>query len=322
MQTGGALRRLLTEKPEKRRLMAPDKIVFLFLDGFGLAGPSDHNPMSVFNVLGVVLGKPLTTEAAVANENMVVMGLDATLGVPGVPQSATGQTALFTGVNAAKLCGCHIPAFPPAELQSVIKTESLFKKVVDLGLTATFANCYRNQYFDLVKAGKREHSVTTLSMMAANLPLRTLTDYNNANAIYWDITAEIMATSAVLPVETISPFEAGNRICAISRSFDLVVFETFLPDVIGHKRDWKKAEWFCGVLTSFIETIVRGKEPQTTIVMTSDHGNFEDFTTGGHTKNPAALCAFGPGALYFDGITSLDQFPHALLRLLLRHRSG
>jgi 2,3-bisphosphoglycerate-independent phosphoglycerate mutase len=302
--------------------MMPDKIVFLFLDGFGLAAPSDHNPMSVYNVLENVIGKPLTTDAAIATETMMVKGLDATLGVPGIPQSATGQTALFTGKNAAKLCGGHVPAFPPEELQNVIKTESLFKKAVDRGLTATFANCYRNQYFDLVKAGKREHSVTTLSMMAADLPLRTVADYNEGNAICWDITSEQVIASSTQPILPITPIEAGNRICGLCRAFDLVVFESFLPDVIGHKRDWEKAQWFCAAFNSFIETIVREKDPQTTMVITSDHGNFEDFTTGSHTKNPAVLFAVGPGSPCFSDIFSIDQFPQALLRILLRHRIG
>ena len=34
-----------------------------------------------------------------------LLALDATLGVPGTPQSGTGQTSLFTGENAARLHG-------------------------------------------------------------------------------------------------------------------------------------------------------------------------------------------------------------------------
>jgi hypothetical protein len=39
--------------------------------------------------------------------------LDASLCVPGLPQSATGQAALLTGLNAPELMGRHIEGFPP-----------------------------------------------------------------------------------------------------------------------------------------------------------------------------------------------------------------
>lgn len=301
--------------------MPQDKLLFIFLDGFGLAPASDQNPMAVFNVLGDIIGTALTAEAATSTPDMVIKGLDATLGVPGIPQSATGQTALFTGVNAAKICGGHIPAYPPAVLQNVIKTDSLFKKAVESGLTATFANCYRDRYFELVGEGKRQHSVTTLSVMAANLALRTIADYHARSALFCDITGEQNVFPGAQQMFPITPVEAGERICRLCQQHDLVVFETFMPDVIGHKRDWDKAQRFCAVLNSFVETIVRKSDSRTTIVMTSDHGNFEDFSTGSHTKNPAVLCVFGPGSPYFNALSSIDQIPHAILRLLLRYRA-
>jgi 2,3-bisphosphoglycerate-independent phosphoglycerate mutase len=300
--------------------MPPDKLLFIFLDGFGLAPASDHNPMSVFNVWENVIGRPLTTGAAITAPSMVIKGLDATLGVAGIPQSATGQTALFTGVNAAKLCGDHIPAFPPPELQEIIARESLLKKAVENGLTATFANCYREQYFALEKTGQANQSVTTLSVKAAGLPLRTVADYAAGKAICWDITSEHVAASSITAVLPISAAEAGRRLCGLCREFDLVVYESFMPDLIGHKRDWEKARWYCRVLNEFFETVLNGCDSQTTIVVASDHGNFEDFSSGGHTLNPAALCAFGPGSGYFADISGIDQFSHAALRVLQRGR--
>jgi 2,3-bisphosphoglycerate-independent phosphoglycerate mutase len=90
--------------------------------------------------------------------------------------------------------------------------------------------------------------------------------------------------------------------------------------VIGHKRDWEKAERFCRTLDGFIETILDNCDSETTVVMTSDHGNFEDFATGSHTKNPAVLCVFGPGCPALRDVSALDQISPALLRLLDLHR--
>ena len=42
----------------------------------------------------------------------IIVPTDATLDVPGYPQSATGQTAIFTGVNAAEIKQGHINVLP------------------------------------------------------------------------------------------------------------------------------------------------------------------------------------------------------------------
>jgi hypothetical protein len=223
-------------------------------------------------------------------------------------------------VNAARACNWHIPAFPPPALQAIIKSDSLFKKAKEGGLCATFANCYRDQYFELIRAGKREHSVTTLSVMAAGIPLRGLPDYKAGKALFCDITGEHVVFPSAEPLPPITPFEAAGRICALCNEFDLVVFETFLPDLIGHKRDWEKAKRFCRVLDGFVAAILENCDPRTTVVMTSDHGNFEDFTSGSHTKNPAVLCVFGPGCRAFCDVSAIDQISPTLLRLLGLHR--
>ena len=64
------------------------KVVFLFVDGVGLRPPAADNPVNpeVCPTLCRLIekyGKPV----------------DARLGVEGIPQSATGQATMFTGVN-------------------------------------------------------------------------------------------------------------------------------------------------------------------------------------------------------------------------------
>lgn len=46
--------------------------------------------------------------------------LDAILGVSGLPQNATGQTSLLTGVNAQALLVKHLNGFPNAKLREII----------------------------------------------------------------------------------------------------------------------------------------------------------------------------------------------------------
>ena len=120
------------------------RLLLLFVDGVGLDQAGPANPLSVspspaFNRL---LGGPLTSEQVQASPELVLTTLDATLGVEGLPQSATGQTTLFTGINAAKKLGRHVTAFPGPELREIIREHSVFRRVHEAGLDTTFANAY------------------------------------------------------------------------------------------------------------------------------------------------------------------------------------
>src|SRR5205085_9671094 len=54
---------------------------------------------------------------------------DATLGVGGRPQSASGQTTILTGVNAPALLGYHKQGFPNASLREIIREHSVFLRL-------------------------------------------------------------------------------------------------------------------------------------------------------------------------------------------------
>ncbi|MEJ2627616.1 MAG: metalloenzyme, partial [bacterium] len=68
---------------------------------------------------------------------------DATLGIEGLPQSATGTATLLTGVNCAQELKRHVPGFPNNQLTEIIRKASILKKVNQKGLSSTFINAYR-----------------------------------------------------------------------------------------------------------------------------------------------------------------------------------
>src|SRR5689334_15884815 len=115
-------------------------IIFVFLDGVGLAAAGPDNPLASADtpVLRALLGGPLTIEqigdrvlegkdlesqfapqSAIPSppSSILFKAIDATLGVEGLPQSGTGHVALLAGVNAAVLHGRHQPHFPPVALR-------------------------------------------------------------------------------------------------------------------------------------------------------------------------------------------------------------
>ena len=146
---------------------------------------------------------------------------DATLGVEGVPQSATGHTALLTGVNAAKLLGRH----------------SILRDTVNAGRTAGFLNTFGPQFFGFPRTKRRRLiAATTTATLAAGLPLRTIEDNLAGRSVSHDLTnAWLKSEGADLPNR--SPAEAGAVVAAAARELDFALFEHFQPDRAGHAGD-------------------------------------------------------------------------------------
>ena len=186
------------------------KILFIFFDGIGLAPEGEHNPFSAapMSLTKGVSGAGFVKGEPIDEKRVVFKGIDAQLGVPGIPQSATGQTALFTGVNAAEILGHHLTAYPDNRLTEIISERNILKVATDKGHSATFANAYDlNAYNQLIQEGRILHSATTLSVLGANLPFRTLDDLRNGEAVYWDITGEHLRTHRNKDIELITPEE-------------------------------------------------------------------------------------------------------------------
>ncbi len=94
---------------------------------------ADGNPFAsrALPALAALAGGPLIAGCARTEPGRIVREVDATLGVDGLPQSGTGQTTLFTGVNAAQALGRHVPAFPGPRLKAIIEAEGLLAKVAE-----------------------------------------------------------------------------------------------------------------------------------------------------------------------------------------------
>lgn len=294
----------------------PRPVCFVFLDGVGLAPADEHNPLAqaAMPTLHRLLGGPLADSQRTSQDGVLLRALDACLGVEGLPQSATGQTALFTGVNAAAVAGGHMAAHPTAPLQEVIARHSLLKQASDQGLRAAFANAYTPAYWQRVAQGKLRHSASTLTTMAAGLPLRTLDDLARGEAVYWDITHAVLRSALAQDVPLLEPEEAGRRLARLTAAHDLVLFESFLTDLAGHGRlPWPVSEVLT-LLDRFLGGLLEAWPAEATLVVSSDHGNLEDSRTLAHTRNPVPLLVVGPGAAAFAQAQAITDVTPAILR--------
>ncbi len=303
--------------------MAPQRsVVFVFLDGVGLGPATENNPFWTADtpVLRRLLGGPLVNGVQLNGRANTIpvrcLGIDATLGVPGLPQSGSGQTALFTGVNAAQVAGTHVFAFPTERLRQVIAEHSILKRAVAQGLRATLANAYSDGYWTWVQDKRRgRHSATTLTNMAASLPFRTFDDLHQGRAVYWDITHEIARERFNPDLEMVPASEAGRRLAQLASDYHLVLYESFITDLAGHKRLPWPIESTLNRVDALLGGLIDSRPEGATIVVCSDHGNVEDRTFKGHTTNPVPLLVIGPGAEdpVWDGATAITDVPEAIL---------
>jgi len=253
-------------------------ILLFFVDGLGL-GKNDPKINPIKNLDFQCLNSLL--------EDKFCIPTDAQLDVEGLPQSATGQTAILTGINAAKAVGRHINGFPTKTLKKLIKEHSILKRLKDKELKVTNANMYTKEYLARIWEydNKINASATTLATSAAQIPFRLLEDMLKGKAVYQDITNELLIKRGFdVPLRT--PHQAGKILAKLSAEYHFVLFEYFQTDLAGHSQD---KNWCISVLRNLndmLEGLMTNIDfKDSLLIFTSDHGNIEDISVSTHTNN-------------------------------------
>jgi 2,3-bisphosphoglycerate-independent phosphoglycerate mutase len=276
------------------------KILFLFVDGLGV-GPQDAaiNPLLVARLphLESLIG-PIDMDrwrAGIHTERASLVPLDATLGVPGLPQSATGQTALFTGVNAAKLIGRHKEGRPNRLLKSVLYKHGLIPVLRRAGLKATFANAYTTASIPRYVAGEAPLSCTSAMAYYGEGTFRTTEMFNRGQAVYFDLTGRY-AKRRGDDVRLMTPARAGEALARVALAHDFTLYEYFLTDFAGHRQNMTRAVRYLEDVDAALGAVINYYDlGRHLLILTSDHGNVEDLSTRSHTRNPVPLLVAGPG---------------------------
>ena len=311
------------------------RVVLVFVDGLGLGDPSSpDNPcrdprlriLANFRPSGWAPppdgGRPDALPGVVRDRPLphggAVWATDASLGVSGLPQSATGQTTLFTGVNAALVLNRHLYGYPTRTLQRILLQHSILKRLTEAGKRAVFANAFRPLFFALgEEIWKRPMSASSWANRAAGLPFRSVEDLLAGRAVYQDITHDSARDRGVdIPLR--EPETAGAILASVAALHHFTLFEFFQTDKAGHAMDRGKAEHELWKLERFLAAVLDGLDlDRTVLLVTSDHGNIEDLSVKTHTHNPVPTLAFGPGA---EGLASrldrLEGFTPAILQTL------
>ncbi|MGD8814764.1 MAG: hypothetical protein PVI78_09855 [Anaerolineales bacterium] len=308
------------------------RILTLFLDGVGLgADDPRRNPFSKANLpcLSELLdGQRLVADSApIETETSTLIGLDACMGVEGMPQSATGQASLLTGRNVAVEIGMHYGPKPNQAIRDIIQIDNLFSQVKRKGGRLSLLNGYPPGYFAAIERGHRLYSVIPQAIVASGFHLQTVEDMQAGRAFSADFTARGWSERVGFPpVPIYTPIEAGRQMVSACKAFDLCWFDYWLTDYVGHKQDMAQAvgllEVFDEVLAGLLES---WRIDQDLVVLTSDHGNMEDLQARGHTRNAVLCLSIGPAHLrqeFTRDLTDLAGFAPATLRALFGEQAS
>jgi hypothetical protein len=273
-----------------------ETIILVFIDGIGF-GKKDavYNPFTkyggdFFSVLG---GKTSFVPPGVLIPTDAHMGLYSS-----PPQSGTGQTALFTGHNTVSLMHRHVAGFPPYSLRPYIKNDSLINKFLQHKLKAGVINTYTAKYLEMIERPRSERfmSASTLMQVGSGQRLLTMEDHLNGKSLFMDITNWFLRKELGYDVPEIKPVEAGRRLVNIARDYNFVVYEYFFSDKYGHEGTGHNVEFIVNHLEQLLTGIWEEINPEKElVVVSSDHGNFEDLSIPVHTHNPIPAILYGTG---------------------------
>ncbi len=301
------------------------KLLFLFLDGIGLGEDNPEiNPFAKTSMpyLESLLGNKKLTKSieSVDNEFVSLHAVDPNLGVKGLPQSATGQAVLLTGINIPKELGYHYGPKPNPETAKYLEADTIFHKVIKADKKTALLNAYPPRYFDGIDSGKRLYSSIPLALTNAGVSLFTHEDYFAGKALSADFTGQGWHDFLNFPNAPIfDPHTAGIKLAQLAKEYDFSFFEYWASDYAGHKQDMDSAveqlETFDAVLAGLLSS---WRSEDGLILLTSDHGNMEDLSTRKHTANQVPLLLFGDkeSRKEFNQIKQLTEIAPAIEKFL------
>lgn len=299
----------------------PRRVVLLFLDGVGI-GPDDpaSNPFlraasSTPTLLKLLGGEvPTLDRPGVAGPDGRSFPLDARQDIEGTPQSGTGQAALLTGEDAARIFGRHFGPWTPVRLRPVVEERSVLNRASRAGRRVAFANAYPRGWPG--PKGGRRIAAPPLAARGAGVLDRHEEALGRGEAVSSEIVNDGWRRHLGhdwLP--EVTPEVAGANLARVVGTADLTLFAHYSTDTVGHRRSMVEAIDSIVQVDRFLQGLLDGIDDQTLVLVASDHGNLEDVRAG-HTLNPVLGIARGPGAERASRMTDIREVTPFLLESL------
>ena len=295
------------------------RVAVLFTDGVGIG---ERDPA----VNPLCSGEYLLSRFADGSGSVLPPGVryfitDTTFGMAGRPQSASNQTAIYTASDAPRRIGAHVLGYPNQALRELLANESIVKRLIVMGRTATFANAYPLEYLDALHlphrrgtpsgltisprlAKKLKASASTLAMMAGGVELRTFDDARSGAGLTHDIDGAMASRrDPTLPKRS----AAASAQIFWSLAEDFTLFEHYLADEAGHAQDFAAASRAIAAFDGFAREVIAQRPSDAVVLICSDHGNVEDLSIRSHTRNPVAVLCAGEATVHIRDVADVGR---------------
>lgn len=275
-------------------------VLLFFMDGVGLGNADPEiNPFVTAQMphLTALLGEGwyLHGQPGRTTGRASLIPTDATLGMPGLPQSATGQATILTGRNVPRLAGEHYGPKPNPPVAAALAEGTLFAEVVQAGGRAALLTPYPERYFESVASGRRLLSAVPLAASNAGLPLHTADNLRNGDAVSPDFTNQGWRDHLGyedMPLLTLEG--AGRRLAVLARRYQFSFFEHWPSDRHGHRGALAEARAHLERIDAVLGGLfVAWDDRSGLLIITSDHGNIEAKDRRRHTANPVPTILLG-----------------------------
>lgn len=245
-------------------------LVWLALDGVG--HPLDAPPGSVWEQALPTL-RPLVDSG---------LALDAALGIPGLPQSGTGQACWLTGQDAAALMGEHFGPQPGPTLQRLLRENSLPVQLKAAAGRCALLNYYAPAFFEATSTGRNRMGCFPFSFTAAGHPLNP----PGLPLVRASLGLNYASPWHPLQAET-DVQQLGRDVARAAHDWDLLVVDLWFGDLLGHQGQPHTPPNVLLAARSYLRRVdlfLTGVlDAGGRAVLSSDHGNLEDLNVKSHT---------------------------------------
>ncbi|MBI1884291.1 MAG: hypothetical protein HYS08_08835 [Chlamydiae bacterium] len=194
----------------------------------------------------------------------------------------------------------------------------ILKKLKERGKKVDFLNTYRPSFFEAQQQNKlKKISCSTVTALAAEIPLHRQKDLQERKSICHDLTNEVFRAQG-FEAPLFTPSEAGKIMAQASSGSNFLMFEHFLTDFAGHAQNMEQSKKIIQHLEDFLESALSSLDlSSTTFLIVSDHGNLEDLSVKTHTQNPALCMSWGKHAqIFIERCKSIQDPYHVILELM------
>jgi bisphosphoglycerate-independent phosphoglycerate mutase (AlkP superfamily) len=125
------------------------------------------------------------------------------------------------------------------------------------------------------------------------MPFRKVADNIAGRAVFHDFTNRALIERGEA-VATRTPEEAAAVLAGIVNENQFTLYEYFITDKMGHNQDMQGARSVLKDLAAVVRGLLtRIDLSQTSVILTSDHGNIEDLSSRNHTLNKVPTIVWG-----------------------------